>query len=469
MTRAGIVRYGVHLPSWTLRHADIPRDLGGGGSGARRVAAPDEDPITLAVAASRRLGAAARDRIERLVFATSNPVFAGKSNAAVVSAALDLPHGTLPIDLGPSVASGLQGLILAAAAGGRSLVTVADLQDGPAGSIDERLGGDGAAAFVLGDEDVVATIDGVGGHTVEVMERWRLASRPGVRTWEDRFAEHALVPAALSSLDAALDAAELTPSDVSRALVVGRSVRAVRAARGALPFASDVVVGDLTEEIGGCGAAEWALALAHALDRAEPGERIALTLLADGATTLLLRRTDQPHPPAGPRTASPGRAVDYVRHLVRRGRLERDAPRRPDPVPPSAPAALRTIRWKYGFVGGACAACGQRHLPPSEVCKRCGRVAAMLPVALADVPATVVTCTADHLAAAADSPLVAAVVDFDGGGRLRCEVADAASDEVVVGTRVRMTFRRIGTPDDTPNYFWKAEVLHPSADEPEER
>ena len=53
-------------------------------------------------------------------------------------------------------------------------------------------------------------------------------------------------------------------------------------------------------------------------------------------------------------------------------------------------------------------------------------------------------------------PVVFAVVDFDGGGRLPVELCDVDADEVTIGMRVEMTFRRLHTADGIHNYFWKA-------------
>jgi len=51
--------------------------------------------------------------------------------------------------------------------------------------------------------------------------------------------------------------------------------------------------------------------------------------------------------------------------------------------------------------------------------------------------------------------MVAVVVDLDGGGRFRCELADAGPDEVAIGMRVELTFRRLLTAGGVHNYFWK--------------
>ena len=56
----------------------------------------------------------------------------------------------------------------------------------------------------------------------------------------------------------------------------------------------------------------------------------------------------------------------------------------------------------------------------------------------------------------APPPVVAAVVDFDGGGRFSCELTDVDPAQVAIGDRVEMTFRRFFTAGGIHNYFWKA-------------
>jgi uncharacterized OB-fold protein len=81
------------------------------------------------------------------------------------------------------------------------------------------------------------------------------------------------------------------------------------------------------------------------------------------------------------------------------------------------------------------------------------------PAPMAEVRGTVVTFTVDRLAYSPSPPIVFAVVDFDGGGRLPIELTDVAPDEVSIGTRVEMTFRRLSEADGIVNYFWKARPL----------
>jgi uncharacterized OB-fold protein len=80
----------------------------------------------------------------------------------------------------------------------------------------------------------------------------------------------------------------------------------------------------------------------------------------------------------------------------------------------------------------------------------------MVPERFADVPARVATFTVDRLAYSMSPPVVAAVLDFEGGGRFQCELTDVEPAKVAIGDRVAMTFRRLHTAGAVHNYFWKA-------------
>ena len=74
----------------------------------------------------------------------------------------------------------------------------------------------------------------------------------------------------------------------------------------------------------------------------------------------------------------------------------------------------------------------------------------------ADTTSQVATYTLDHLAYALQPPVVAAFVDYEGGGRFSCELTDVDPKTVAIGNNVEMTFRRLYTAQSVHNYFWKA-------------
>src|SRR5437762_3265815 len=206
--------------------------------------------------------------------------------------------------------------------------------------------------------------------------------------------------------------------------------------------------------------------VAHASATAEflerwrvPGEPASL---ADGCDVTSWRTTAalpgrRPKARAGPITG--GGQVSYQTFLTWRGFLQREPPRRPDPEPPAAPPSRRAADWKFAFTGSRCQACGARHLPPQRVCVKCHAMDRMAPERLADVPATIATFTVDRLAYSLSPPVVAAVIDFEGGGRFQCELTDVDPGAVRIGDRVEMTFRRLLTAGSVHNYFWKARPM----------
>jgi hypothetical protein len=147
--------------------------------------------------------------------------------------------------------------------------------------------------------------------------------------------------------------------------------------------------------------------------------------------------------------------VSYGKFLGWRKLLPVEPPRRPEPLRPSSSAAGRSIDWKYGFVAKSDPDSGAPQMPPLPS----GSDA----VPMADVPGTIVTYTVDHLAYSESPPIIFAIVDFDGGGRLPIELTDVRVEDVAPGGRVEMTFRKLFTSDDIHNYFWKARPLKGSA------
>src|SRR2546430_1821566 len=86
----GILSWSAYLPYRRLDRTQIAPFVGqGGGKGTRTVASFDEDSTTMAVEAARL---ALRDRDltpSPLLFATSFPAYADKTNASAIHAALD--------------------------------------------------------------------------------------------------------------------------------------------------------------------------------------------------------------------------------------------------------------------------------------------------------------------------------------------------------------------------------------------
>jgi hydroxymethylglutaryl-CoA synthase len=462
---AGILSYGVYLPYWRLQRSAIAGALGGGrGGGTRRVASYDEDTTSMGVEAARIALRRAPEGVTPtdVLFATTAPAYADKTNATAIHAALALPSHVGAYDLVGAVRSNVAACALADRSGG--LAVLADVRTGLPGGADEAGGGDAAAAFLFGD-DASALTETIGGATAtgEFLDRWRLPGEAASRQWEERFGEHAYAPLVEEAVTAALKAAGIGANDVDHAIVTGLHQRAVNAARRSAGFRAEAIVDDLTASVGNTGSAHAGLLLADVLDRAEPGQKIAVVQLADGVDVWVMQATAAL---AGyDRTATVQQRLDrgrddlsYAQFLTWRGFLTREPPRRPEPDAPAAPPSLRTDQWKYGFIGSRDET-GFVHLPPARVSMDTGEVDHMEPVRMADVPATIATFTVDRLAYSLSPPVVAAVIDFDGGGRFQCELTDVDPTTVAIGDRVEMTFRRLFTARGVHNYFWKARPI----------
>jgi 3-hydroxy-3-methylglutaryl CoA synthase len=441
----------------------------GGGRGTRAVASYDEDTTTLGVEAGRRAlaagpGAAA---VQDLFLSTPGPPYLDKTSATTVHAALGLGRASGAYDVTGSSRSAIATLLGALAGARSTLAVLSDLRSGLAGSAEERDSGDGAAALLCGPDDAVAELVGRGAASDEFLDRWRVPGEPDSHVWEERFGEELYVPLAREAFAAALKDAGLAEGDIDHAIVTGLHVRAVKATAAGLGVRDGVLAADLTASVGNLGAAHAGVALCDVLERAEPDQVIAVLSLADGADAFILRTTDalvdarRARADAGVPTVAEqiaaGRAdLAYATFLTWRGQLRREPPRRPDPERPGAPTVHRSEEWKYGFAASRCLVCGFRHMPPTRACLSCHAIDQMASERLADVPGTVATFTIDHLAFSMSPPVVGVIVDFDGGGRYRCEMTDVVASELSIGDRVTMTFRRVWSAGGVHNYFWKA-------------
>jgi 3-hydroxy-3-methylglutaryl CoA synthase/uncharacterized OB-fold protein len=464
----GIIAYGAYLPYFRLDRKAIGDALGASaGSGTRSVASYDEDTTSMAVEAARAaLRAAPNVRPGALYFATAAPAYLDKTNASAIHAALALDASTPAFDMLGSVRSGAGALSAAIDAARPTLAALADIRTGLPGGGDEREGGDGAVAFLLADSadrSVIAEPMARASATAEFLERWRLPGDAVSRQWEERFGEHAYVPLGEAAVRDALKQAGVDATAIRSWIVTGPHSRASRRVAAAVGAAKGAVADDLATTIGNTGTTHAGLMLADALDRAKPDELIAVVSLADGCDVTIWRTTAaiaarRPAPPVVAQLASAGR-VTYSTFLTWRGFLQREPPRRPDPERPAAPPSFRAEAWKFAFTGSRCQACGVRHVPPQRVCVKCHAVDRMSPERLADIPATIATFTVDRLAYSLSPPVVAAVIDFEGGGRFQCELTDVDPAAIKIGDRVEMTFRRLFTAGAVHNYFWKARPL----------
>jgi 3-hydroxy-3-methylglutaryl CoA synthase/uncharacterized OB-fold protein len=418
------------------------------------VASFDEDATTMGVEAARAaMGSIAPIDISSVWFTTVAPPYLDRTNAGVIHAALRLDRAAPAYDVVGSSRSAFGALRAAVAVSGPAMAVASDLRIGLPGGPDEAYFGDGAGALIVADDtDAPVLADIVAWKSVseEFVDRWRTPGEVRSKLWEERFGEVRYTQAGIEALEGALKQAGVDASQVDSLLVTGTHGRAVRAVAGKAGISPAPLADAFAGQVGVTGAAHPYVLLAAALEAAASDQLIALVGLADGAEALVLRTTaavGEYHParPVAAQVAASA-TVAYGRYLSWHGLLPVEPPRRPEPARVSSSAAARSAEWKFGLVGSR-SEDGSVSLPPAIGDRE------RLP--MADSLGTVRTFTVDHLSYTPSPPLVFAVVDFDGGGRLPVELTDVDAGDVHIGDRVEMVFRRLSSADGIHNYFWK--------------
>ncbi len=464
----GITAYGAYIPFNRLERRRLAEAFGEPAPpGEKAVANYDEDSVTMAVEAARDcLNGLSPGDLGGVYFATTTPPYREKQSATTVSAALDAPELVRTADFTSTLRAGSTALLAAADAvksgAGSVLVAAADCRLGAAKGQFEQLFGDAAAAFVIGKENVLAEIEDACTVAGDVITQWREAEDRYVRTWEDRFVvSRGYGPLVTKALTAMAGRRKISPQDINKLVLYAPSPRYQAGTALSLGFQKQQIQDGLFDTVGIAGAAHAPLMLAAALEQAEPGDRILLVTFGEGADAILFRVTENikqfsPRRGVAAYLQSKKNTMNYQTYLRWKKMLDFEPPRRPDPDRPSAPAMWRNAKKNLAFYGSRCTKCGTPQIPAQRVCVHCQARDEMEPYRFADITARIATYTVDYLTFSQDPPTVFAVIDFDGGGRLLCEMTDCDPAAVDIGVEVEMSFRRLYQAGGIHNYYWKA-------------
>lgn len=465
----GITAYGAYIPIYRMKRATIARAWGKPPiPGEKAVANYDEDCITMATEAVLDcLQGTTPGGIDALFCATTSSPYLEKQTASLVAKAVDLPETTRTEDFTASLRAGSTALISAldaVTAGSRSQVAVAasDCRQGNAKSLSELELGDAAAAVVLGRTGVLAAVEDVESAYDETLSIWRSQSDIAVRSAEDRFVADRFLRVASKTILSLLERNHLTPADIDRAVYNapdGRTHAGLVRALGLKP--GDQVDNSLLATVGNTGASSSLLMLVQALEEAEPGQLILLANYGDGCDALLLRTTDEiknlsPRRGVREHLASSRELTSYERFASWRGLIHEEPPSRPAPPTPSATCLWRESKGILSLYGVRCRHCGTVQYPTQRVCVNCRTKDDFEDYRFADKKGRVFTYGIDYLTASKDPPATFAIVDFQGGGRISCEITDSDPDQMAIDLPVEMSFRRLYEAGGIYNYFWKA-------------
>src|SRR5262249_30086649 len=155
--------------------------------------------------------------------------------------------------------------------------------------------GDGAAAFLIGADDVAVavTVDAVHSIADEIVDLWRTEGDPFVHTWEGRFVvAHGPRASVREGVRGLPDKPGLAPRDFASLVLYGPDARAHATAVRDIGFDPKTQVQDaLFGRVGNAGAALAPLLLAAAVEGAKAGQRLLLVGYGDGADALALSTT----------------------------------------------------------------------------------------------------------------------------------------------------------------------------------
>jgi 3-hydroxy-3-methylglutaryl CoA synthase len=462
---AGIVSFGAYVPPTRLGFSVMagrpPKD----GGPERSVAWNDEDAVTMAVSAGVNcLRGFDRASVDGLLFASTTYAFKEKQAAALVAKALDLRRDVRTADVSGSLRAGTDALhaafdAVAAGSAKRVLVIASDARLGAPGSALEQNFGDGAAAFLVGGDDAIATFEGGYAIADEIVDVWRSEGDPFVHSWEERFVvQEGYTPGIAEVVRGLFAKLGASAGDFSKIALFGPDARSLQGAAAALKLDRAKLVDPLFGKLGNAGVAFAPLLLCSALESARQGDRLLLAAYGDGGEAMAFSVTDH----VGKLEARRGVAwhlarrrpvASYDRYRAARGLDAKEYTAGRDPGL-SATIHFREREEDVAFKGQKCNRCGGVQFPIQRVCERCFAKDDFELVRLSDRVGTVQTYTFDFFFPTPDPPTVVTVTEVD-GARIHLQLVNVRPEAVRIGLPVEFEFRRIHQGGGRPNYYWK--------------
>jgi len=436
----------------------------------------DEDSVSMAVAAAIDcLNGREREEIDGLLFATTTPPYAEKQCASIIATALDLRRDIFTADITDVLRAGTTALksaldSVAAGSAKNVLVVASDNRQGAPKGEAERNSGDGAVAFIISEDAVIAEQAGSYTITENMMDTWRSAGDQFVRSWEDRFAiEEGLERIMGEAVSGFIEKEGVSVKDVTKLALYSPDARRHGQLARHLGFQPEQVQDPLFGRMGNTGAAFPLMLLASALEDGSPDQLLLTVAYGDGSDVLGFRTTSKigelGHGLGVSGFLDSGQVLDSYETYAkwRNVWLTDSSSRRPDPQSPSVTALWRESDQNIKFHGGVCNQCGYVQYPPQRVCVECQSRDDSTPIRLSDKLGTVFTYSLDYLAGTVDTPLAVVVVDYEPGGRVLCMMTDREVGEVQIGMPVQMSFRKLRVVNGIHNYYWKAVPLRRAA------
>lgn len=297
----GIVSYGAYVPRYRILPEEIGKVWGVDGKAMgkglfinqKSVPYPDEDVVTIATEAARRMMARVpsvdpKDIGAVYVGSESHP-YAVKPTSTIVAEAIRATPNMTAADLEFACKAGTAGIQICAGLVGSGMVKYgvaigSDTSQGAPGDALEYSASAGGAAYLIGSKNVIAKINKTLSFTTDTPDFWRREGQPypkhgGRFTGEPAYFRH--ITSAAKRL---LEEMGTKPEDYNYAVFHqpnGKFPTRVAAQLGFTP--EQIEAGLLTPNIGNTYSGAVPLGLSAVLDVAKPGDRIFVTSYGSGA------------------------------------------------------------------------------------------------------------------------------------------------------------------------------------------
>lgn len=476
----GICSYAGYIPRLRLNRMTIFSAMGWlnpaiimNAAGDKAVANNDEDSITMAVSAGLKcLNCFDPADIGTVYFASTTAPFKERQNANILAGALASGEEIRTADFCGSVKSGTAALLAAlefVAAGNENnaLACAADCRLGKISSVQEMVFGDGAAAIMVGKDNVIAAYKGSYSISCDFVDHLRGANSKYDRQWEERWIRdlgyERIIPQAIEGICKKYN---LALSDINKVIYPCYYGGARKKINRSLGLDPAQVQDELMMDAGDTGSAHPLLMLAKTLEDASPGDKLLLISYGNGCDALYFEVTEEiTKYPKRNRVSdaikNQAELTNYLQYLTWRDMLPIEVGMRGEEDNLTRWSMVwRNRKAILSFEGTRCQECGTQQYPPQRVCVNpdCGAMDRMEPVVLAGRGGKITSFTSDMLAASTNPPAIYGNVDFNGGGRCMMDFTDCTLDDLQVGKPVNFSFRikYIDTKRDTTFYFWKA-------------
>ena len=299
--KVGIVGYGAYVPKWRIRVENIAEVWGqdaetikkGLGVEEKSVPSMDEDTATIAVEAARnamrRACGVKGCEIGAIYVGSESHPYAVKPTAVTVAEAIGLTPNVTAADIEFACKAGTAGMqaCLGLVKGGYikyGMTIGADTSQSAPGDVLEYTAAAGGAAYIIGEDNILAEIEGTCSYTQDVPDFWRREGSLYPRHAGRFTGEPAYFEQVTKCSKNLMEKLGTSPNDYNYVVFHMPNGKFPLRAASLLGFdIKKVLLGLVVQKIGNTYSGSSLLGLAAVLDEAKPGDRILMTSYGSGA------------------------------------------------------------------------------------------------------------------------------------------------------------------------------------------